>query len=421
MTPILIFSACDFSSSWKSDLPYSVARNLSDAESAFRDTQKNMKNFQREKNFENLCALAKSTKKLELQFENEDLTAEQILNLKKAQRQIDSLKRISEKTLHLGVSVFKDVHCDKKDELLSAKNEFAFYAFKGDSIFCKIKTDAFVSVNFYNADTKQLLKQISSTKNVDFQTLAPNSAIYLVTIDGGKNFYGDVFLATSTRKIENLISRKTVKTETVEASKNDFRVETVSDVKMRSLFDEPRKFTLRGQLKAAFSGSARALLPIQVPTGATDILYSLRISTNEGSRGSDGDFEKNLNLSHRKIRLLGLPLYESQFGSGLLATILGENLPPREEDAYINMYVFYDAAHARKFQNGADIKTLKYNLDFSTIGTQSCNGRIPSRGNKTIYLAFENERVRFNNYVFLEALAITPTTTYFGKRYVIED
>ncbi|MCF0205691.1 MAG: hypothetical protein HUK12_10560, partial [Muribaculaceae bacterium] len=134
----------------------------------------------------------------------------------------------------------------------------------------------------------------------------------------------------------------------------------------------------------------------------------------------DGKFYDGMCTSYRKIKFMGLPLYESQKGSGLLATILGENVPPREEDAYINMYVFMDAGQARKFQNGEPTSTLKYHVDYSTMGTQSCNGRIPAEGKRTIYLGFENERMRYNNYVWLEAISAVPRAEYYKMQYTIE-
>ena len=84
------------------------------------------------------------------------------------------------------------------------------------------------------------------------------------------------------------------------------------------------------------------------------------------------------------------------------------------------MYVFFDAGQARRFQNGEDPAKLKYNLDFSTLGTQSCNGRIPTNGHSTIYMGFENERVRYNNYVWLEAIAAISKTEYSRPRYRIK-
>jgi hypothetical protein len=166
-----------------------------------------------------------------------------------------------------------------------------------------------------------------------------------------------------------------------------------------------------------FSGSSRAVVAVQVPQRATDIMYSLRISTSEIDRSEDGEFSENLNRSYREIRLLGLPLYESRIGSGLLATILDDNRPIKEEDAYCNMYVFTNSAQAKKFQDGMNVTNLKYNIDYSTLGTQSCNGRIPTMGLKTIYLGFENERMRYANYLWIEAVSAVPNTEYFKERY----
>ena len=103
---------------------------------------------------------------------------------------------------------------------------------------------------------------------------------------------------------------------------------------MRKAFEQPRKFTLRGQLKAAFSGSAIALVAVQVPTGATDILYSMRIDTDEYDRSEDGQFHENLNASYKKVKFLGLPLYEKERSSGLLNALLEDNRPKRDENAY---------------------------------------------------------------------------------------
>lgn len=102
-------------------------------------------------------------------------------------------------------------------------------------------------------------------------------------------------------------------------------------------------------------------------------------------------------------------------------TLLDDNRPLRDEDAYCNLYVFRNQNEAKKFQDGkASAGDLKYDLDFSTVGTQSCNGRIPSNGSSKIYLGFENVRVRYTNYLWVEAVAIIPTTEYYTTKYSID-
>jgi hypothetical protein len=191
---------------------------------------------------------------------------------------------------------------------------------------------------------------------------------------------------------------------------------------MRKAFEQPRKFTLRGQLKAAFSGSAIALVAVQVPAGATDVLYSMRIDTSESGRSEDGQFHDNLTRSYKRIKFMGLPLYEKSSSNGLLNTLLDDNRPTRDEDAYCNMYVFRNQSQAKQFQDGTKpASQLSYDVDYSTLGTQSCNGRIPANGSKTIYLGFENERVRYTNYLWVEADVVVPNTVYYTTKYTVNE
>ena len=246
-----------------------------------------------------------------------------------------------------------------------------------------------------------------------------NSAIYLVELNpGASSQYASIHITYTTNQLDRL-TPVTVKERTVEAKSGDFRAWSVNGIKMTPILDEPRKFTLRGQLKAMFSGSYRGLVAIEVPAGATDILYRMRISTNEADRRSDGEFKDNMHTSYRKIKMLGMPMYESTKSLGILNTILGEYTPKREEDAYINMFVFSSSSQAKKFQDNKPTNQLSYDVNSSIMGMQSSNGRIPVKGRSIIYLGFENERTRYNNYVWVEVLAAKPINEYFKTEYYI--
>jgi hypothetical protein len=163
-------------------------------------------------------------------------------------------------------------------------------------------------------------------------------------------------------------------------------------------------------------------VPVQVPAGTTDILYTMRIATSEQDRSSDGEFHDNLTRSYSRIKFLGLPLYERSSSNGLLNTLLDDNRPLREEDAYCNMYLFRSQSQAKQFQDGTKAASLlSYDVDYSTVGTQSCSGRIPMKGTRTVYLAFENERMRYTNYLWVEVVAVVPTTEYYTTKYTIEN
>lgn len=83
--------------------------------------------------------------------------------------------------------------------------------------------------------------------------------------------------------------------------------------------------------------------------------------------------------------------------------------------------VFRNQSLAKQFQDGTkQASQLSYDVDYSTLGTQSCNGRIPAKGSKTIYLGFENERVRYANYLWVEAEVVVPNTVYYTTKYTVK-
>ena len=308
---------------------------------------------------------------------------------------------------------------DNVDCLVEKKVTYPVYLKRGDKLYVKIKCKSPATVKVYNYDSRSTLKTFSGRSNFDFSMPIENSAIYLVEINPGANAqYADFAVAYTTTTIERLTPIK-VNERTVEAKKGDFLAWSTPGIEMIKIFDEPRKFTLRGQLKAAFSGTYRGIVPIQVPAGATDILYSMRISTNEADRSSDGEFGENMNTSYRRVKMLGLPVYESNKSSGIIKTILGDYTPLREEDAYINMYVFNSSSHAKKFNDRNTNGNVVYDINHSIMGMQSSTGRIPVKGKSVIYLGFENERTRYANYVWVEVLASKPIKEYFKTEYYL--
>lgn len=307
----------------------------------------------------------------------------------------------------------------RQSTLVEGKQSYPYYLEAGDKLHYELSADNSFTLNIYNADSHSRLKQYK-TKSVKDSLTINHSAIYLLEVTTKGRDY-----VSSSINIEKgahtSLHRPTVHSEVVECKKGDFGATGVEAIKMSNIFEEPRKFTLRGQIKAAFSGAARAIVAIPVPAGATNILYSLRISTSEQPINSDGEFYENLGHSYRRIDVLNLPVYESTRRSGLIDMILDDNRPIRDEDAYCNLYVFRNQRDAKSFQDGGvAISKLNYDINYSTLGTQSCNGSIPVNNTQTIYLAFENERMRYANYLWVEAVAVVPTMEYYKTEYKIE-
>ena len=307
------------------------------------------------------------------------------------------------------------------DKLFEKTETFPVYLKRGEKLRWTFSAQKPMNVKVIDYNSRATLKTYTGKAMVNDSLAIEHDAIYLVEVNPLGTQYVDMDINYKVTEMARLTASTPIKVEQVECNKGDFGAVAVQGVSMRKAFEQPRKFTLRGQLKAAFSGSAIALVAVQVPAGATDILYSMRIDTSESGRSSDGKFHENLNTSYKKVKFLGMPLYEKSNSSGLLNTLLDDNRPLRVEDAYCNMYVFRSQTQAKQFQDGTKpASQLSYDVDYSTLGTQSCNGRIPANGSKTIYLGFENERVRYTNYLWVEAEVVVPTTVYYTTKYSVE-
>lgn len=308
---------------------------------------------------------------------------------------------------------------DIREQLLTEKTYYPLYLKKGEKLFCEIESSTPLTAKVYNADTDRLIKSYQRNKICDSLTIA-NTGVYLLEVIPQGKQYISVSLGFRPAESSAMYNRPAIISEQIECNKSDIGAIAVPGVVMRKCFEEPRKFTLRGQLKAAFSGNAKALVAVQIPAGATDILYSMRIATSESDRSDDGKFHDNLSRSYKRVKFLGMPLYEKSTSNGLLNTLLDDNRPIRDADAYCNMYVFRNQSQAKLFQDGTKAASLlSYDVDYSTVGTQSCNGRIPTKGSKTIYLGFENERMRYTNYIWVEVEAVVPNTVYYRTKYSV--
>ena len=370
-----------------------------------------------------LKALHDTVKELYYDYNPMDFTPEQVNACEALKTRVKNLR---EQVACKSSAALKEVEITAfnfSDKLTEATETYPVYLQKGETLKVLASSQQSFTLKISNANSRSVLKSSIGKTSVEYSMEINNTAIYLVEVIPSKAQYLDLSIIYKIDDWARLTSPTPIETEQVECGKSDFGAKGVSGILMQKCFDEPRKFTLRGQLKAAFSGSAKALVAVQVPTGATDILYSMRIATSEQDRSTDGEFHENLASSYKKIKFLGLPLYEKEKNGNinLFSKLLDDNRPLRDEDAYCNMYVFRNQTQAKQFQDGTKVASvLNYDVDYSTLGTQSCNGRIPVKGNKTIYLTFENERMRYTNYLWVEAVAVIPTTVYHKEKYTIQ-
>ena len=369
---------------------------------------------------EAILTLQTKAQELEYNYNDEGMNVATVQHCDSLKNRIKACRERIMQSSEKWMTQIKEIHLvNVHEQLLNERTYYPVYLNKGEKVYIKVDASSTLSTKFYNIDTERLIKSYQRSNISDSLTIA-NTGIYLLEITPKEKQYATISLGVNPTTSSSLSNRPTIRSEKIECNKGDIGAVAVPGVKMRKCFEEPRKFTLRGQIKAAFSGNAKAVVAVQIPAGTTDILYTMRIATSESSRSEDGKFHDNLTRSYKRIKFLGLPIYEKSSSNGLLNTLLDDNRPIRDEDAYCNMYVLRNTSQAKQFQDGTKTASkLNYDVDYSTIGTQSCNGRIATKGAKTIYLAFENERMRYTNYLWVEVEAVVPTTLYYRTKYSI--
>lgn len=403
-------------------MPKAEARKYSKAEESLADIDVMAKNYMANKTQERFESLAEMCSELNYEFDASEMDAEGRRDCMLLQAQVDSARKAVEDLLVVDFATMRFPCISENDLLIESARTWPIYLQKGTKLHYNMGTNGNVTMKLINADARKILKTYIGKKQIRDSVTIPNSAIYLWELTPKGTAYIDL---TVTKQISNVSQlrdgEKKILVDTVECSAADFMAVKVQGIEMNSIYREPKKATLRSVGKSLFGGSSRAVIPIAVPKGCTDLLYSLRISTNEGDKSSDGKFDKRMKTKYKKIRFLGIPLYDRTTNrSNLFRELLYSDTPVREEEAYCNVYVFTNQAEAKKFQDGKNPSELKYNIDLSLMGTQSCNGQIHVKGFSNLYLGFDNERFRYSNYLWLEVLAVSPKNEYYRVKYKVE-
>ncbi len=402
-------------------MPKAEAQKYGKALNRLEDIDVLLKSYMANKTEERFSSLAQMYAELTYNYDDSRMDAEGKRQSMLLQARTDSARLAVGETLKEELATMRFPLVNEEDLLIESAKTWPVYLQKGTKLHYAMKTGGTVNMRLINADAHNVLKNYVGKKQLKDSVAIQNSAIYLVELTPKGTAYIDLNVSQQYADMSQINEeKKRIRVDTVECGANEFMAVKVQGIRMNSVFQEPKKVTLRSVGKSFFSGSSRAVVPVPVPKGCTDLLYSLRISTNEGDRSDDGKFDSRMTESYKHVRFLGLPLYETNNShSNLFRELLYSNKPVREEEAYCNVYVFTSQTEAKKFQDGKDPSEIKYNIDLSLMGTQSCNGRIPTKGLSTIYLGFSNERFRYSNYLWLEVIASSPNNEYYRLKYTI--
>lgn len=290
--------------------------------------------------------------------------------------------------------------------------------YKGDELKVVAgSTQKFKSVTIKEYKTGDVVASSANSQDVEITGKARVASIYLVAVEVAKQGYIDLNISRKAGKSENLFASTAVHTSTVECQKGDKGAYAKQEVEMKNLFEEPFKATLASQGRALFGNKSKSMASVQLPKGSTGFFYRLRLSSSKDSNHSDGSLNSELISISSNRNFAGVEYaHNTKVTSPFVESVLsGLSSPKCEEEIYCNLYVIKGAKEARKFQDGS--KYFVYNLDASKQNTQSTNGYVPSEGLTSFYMGLDNSRFTTSIYVWLDVVAVVPTTKYYKEVY----
>lgn len=266
-------------------MPSDEAKRFKEVENRLADIVVQLRSYMTNKNEKRFKSLLKTYEKLQYEYDDSDMDDEGRRECMLLQARTDSVRTAVESLLKNEFAAMKFPCFSESDHLIHSAQRWPVYMQKGTKLLYTMSTNGNVTMKIYNADAHNTLKTYVGKRQVRDSLSIQNSAIYLIEITPKGSAYIDLNVEKKLSEFDQMGENHYVQTDTVGCAANDFMAVKVPGIDMKNIFEEPRKFTLRSVGKSFFSGSSRAVDTLTVPKSCTDILYSLRISTN-GATGT---------------------------------------------------------------------------------------------------------------------------------------
>ena len=305
----------------------------------------------------------------------------------------------------------------------NSSHERSFIGLKGDTMQVKVTCDKpFSVVSITEERSGRVIKKFWNNIIIDYDFVPFADNVYtLKTI-----FKNGAYLSCGITKIPvDLNSKYTkykVKRDSIIVEKKTSRSIIGKELKFESVYNEPKKFVLSGAVR---SGVSKIYAPIKVPKKCKEFIYRLRISGDKDKVNQDGNLLKEVSSSYRKIKVLGLPVWESNNSSSSLTRELFNLIldPMKEEDYTANIFFFDKESEVKKFvsYNGVEYgNNFKYNLKNSALGSQSRNGLVKRPKSGYSYLGLNTNSNFSNTYIWLDVVALYEKKFFYEIRKTIK-
>lgn len=329
-------------------------------------------------------------------------------------------KKITEKDL-----VFKPVITESGE--LAPEDSFIvkdFFGLSKDSIRIKFNSDN--KVKFFSIVEQRsgrIVKTFKKTSDVDFTYDVFFDNPFSVKIYFPKESYYNLEVSRKSGSVDNYLSKAKLIRDSVVVSKKTNKSKIGTTMAFEKVFNQPKKFIVSNTF--SMSGESKVYVPIEIPKNTVEFIYTLRISGDEDTEREDGKLFNDVNRISKKVKVFGLPLWESEEKSTSLSReILNSLFPPKKDEDYtLNVFFFDKQKEIKKFIQypGKEYASaFKYDINNSALSTQSRVGLVKKPYSGFSYIGLQSTSSFSDTYAWLDVVALYEKTFHYEIRYRIQ-
>jgi hypothetical protein len=341
-------------------------------------------------------------------------------NVKEEKENVEVAKKITLEDLK-----FENVISNQGE--LAAADSFVvkdFFGLSKDTIQIKFNSDN--KVKFFSIVEQRsgrIVKTFKKTSDVEFTYDVYFDNPFSVKIYFPKESYYNLEVSRKSGSVDNYLSKAKLIRDSVVVSKKTNKSKIGTTMAFEKVFNQPKKFIVSSTF--SMSGESKVYVPIEIPKNTVEFIYTLRISGDEETEREDGKLFNDVNRISKKVKVFGLPLWESEEKSTSLSReILNSLFPPKKDEDYtLNVFFFDKQKEIKKFIQypGKEYASaFKYDINNSALSTQSRVGLVKKPYSGFSYIGLQSTSSFSDTYAWLDVVALYEKTFHYEIRYRIQ-
>lgn len=320
---------------------------------------------------------------------------------------------------------FENVISDQGE--LAAADSFIvkdFFGLSKDTIQIKFNSDN--KVKFFSIVEQRsgrIVKTFKKTSDVDFTYDVFFDNPFSVKIYFPKESYYNLEVSRKSGSVDNYLSKAKLIRDSVVVGKKTNKSKIGTTMAFEKVFNQPKKFIVSSTF--SMSGESKVYVPIEIPKNTVEFIYTLRISGEDETQREDGRLFNDVNRISKKVKVFGLPLWESEEKSTSLSReILNSLFPPKKDEDYtLNVFFFDKQKEIKKFLQYPGkqyASAFKYDINNSAFSTQSRVGLVKKPYSGFSYIGLQSTSSFSDTYAWLDVVALYEKTFHYEIRYRIQ-